>query len=685
MTRILLILLVIFSSRLIAAEEPAVINLTVAAEVENIGFSRSPTLLKDNIFAREGANWNSNKALAAISDSAQIILDLHATYPITNLILQADGNDTYIVDFSLDKNLWRPVWHASADGSGLRRRSVEFLSAESAHYIRIRAGANDGAISISEFQVFSNRPNNWQDLITPPTGPKSFQWTSWLGISTIEKIKSVVLLLALLLLSINLTLAAVNRNDYLNSLRKYCLGALALLSLALWCNLFQFHFSKNIHQHEFYHYYLGSKYSPELGYTRLYRCTIAADRETRIPLYVNNRKIRDLEDNRVVDSASIDSEQSCKNYFSALRWQEFSKDLEWFRNSTNFKTYSKMQLDHGYNATPVWNILGYWIANLTIASDASLFTLSLLDPLLLLVVAVYCYYVFGFEAFCVASIFFGCNFIASYSWTGGAFLRFDWLFWSLLGFGFLKQNKPKRACASLTYAGFLRVFPLAFLGFLFLYPFIQAVSKRKKFSLNALIPRITTTLLCSIILVSLSLIPTKSFKIWDQFFANTHKHFNTRSTNMMGLEPILVSSDENSTHVLFDPFLPDPYSLWKSTLDIRDTALKPTFLLIAILFLGAVSVRCAKLQEWQVAILGISLLPFINLSNYDYCFLVILAFLGARAQLMLLIVGYLSWCGPQLFRDLDQTYLFCSILCTLAIGFSPWLTRSDGDLINSDK
>ena len=34
------------------------------------------------------------------------------------------------------------------------------------------------------------------------------------------------------------------------------------------------------HRHEFYHYYLGSKYSHALGYTRLYECTMIARSRT---------------------------------------------------------------------------------------------------------------------------------------------------------------------------------------------------------------------------------------------------------------------------------------------------------------------------------------------------------------------------------------------------------------------
>ena len=50
-----------------------------------------------------------------------------------------------------------------------------------------------------------------------------------------------------------------------------------------WWNLGRFHFNPFIHYYEFYHYYLGAKYAPELGYTRLYECTVAAEDEYRAP------------------------------------------------------------------------------------------------------------------------------------------------------------------------------------------------------------------------------------------------------------------------------------------------------------------------------------------------------------------------------------------------------------------
>ncbi|TDJ12250.1 MAG: hypothetical protein E2O66_07685, partial [Deltaproteobacteria bacterium] len=51
------------------------------------------------------------------------------------------------------------------------------------------------------------------------------------------------------------------------------LAILGLLAAAGYWNLFQFHYPMFGHSSDTYHYYVGGKYYPELGHTRLYLCT----------------------------------------------------------------------------------------------------------------------------------------------------------------------------------------------------------------------------------------------------------------------------------------------------------------------------------------------------------------------------------------------------------------------------
>ena len=57
------------------------------------------------------------------------------------------------------------------------------------------------------------------------------------------------------------------------------LAILGLLAAAGYWNLLQFHYPMFGHSSDTYHYYVGGKYYPELGHTRLYLCTAIADAE----------------------------------------------------------------------------------------------------------------------------------------------------------------------------------------------------------------------------------------------------------------------------------------------------------------------------------------------------------------------------------------------------------------------
>ena len=667
-----LILIWILLTGICAAQE----NLALKAHPEVSKFSRSAELAIDGKFAPDGATWRSALAIASADSDARLILDLGNPTEIAFIVLQADGNDTYIVDFSLDKSQWMPVWHAAPnlDQIGLQRRALELDSPQRARYVRVRAGQNDGSISISEVQLFSQRPTDWSTLSDTGQSQAPWQWLHALDSAGISRIKELVAVLGLIILVANILLRAVGRSDFLIRSRSVALAGLAIFAAALWCNLFQFHFNSRVHLHEFYHYFLGAKYSPELGYSRLYRCTIAADRETDLKRYAKNRLVRNLDDNSVVNSDSIESQRDCKNFFSAERWSEFKADLKWFRDTASRETYTRMQLDHGYNATPVWGVLGYFLSNIAPASEHSLFMLSLLDPLMLLLCFAIGMLAFGFEATCVAVIFFGTNFIANYSWTGGAFLRLDWLVYSMLGICLLKLKHPLKAVALLTYAGLLRIFPFAFLAFAFLHIVSLAIAARSLTPLRESYKLLVVAVLSAVFWIGVSALPTRSLSVWSEFSANTFKHFSTRSTNMLGLEPLLVARADNSTQVLEDPLLPDPFSEWKSSLHQTSKQLAPTFIAIVSLYLFLLLRRICILEQWQSAVLGLTVLPMIHLANYDYYFLIFLAWLGWPNQLMLLALTWLSWLAPILCQGLDQTYIFASALSTAAIALAPWLT-----------
>lgn len=174
---------------------------------------------------------------------------------------------------------------------------------------------------------------------------------------------------------------------------------MALLAILSFGSYYNFFLSTQIQKHEFFHYYLGAKYSPELGYHGIYRCSMAADFEQgfqeRDPLF----RVTDLRDNE-----------------TRMFWA---------------------------------------VAPRSPRCDG-------LDLVLVLSLFAAIGWAFGFEAACVAAIAWGANPNTGYRWIGDAFLRNVWLWSAMLGLCLLRKGKPGGAGALLTLSSLLRIFPALF-------------------------------------------------------------------------------------------------------------------------------------------------------------------------------------------------------------------------------
>ena len=123
--------------------------------------------------------------VAAISAAKQI--DFTAVLPITQITIQADHNDTYQVDGSLDGVTWTPLWTVpTASAGGLQTRSRAFPppsqqppcpgASTCARYVRVYATAGDGSYSVSELQVFTPQANTAGTYVTAEDN-QGFVWS----------------------------------------------------------------------------------------------------------------------------------------------------------------------------------------------------------------------------------------------------------------------------------------------------------------------------------------------------------------------------------------------------------------------------------------------------------------------------------------------------------------------------
>lgn len=505
-----------------------------------------------------------------------------------------------------------------------------------------------------------------------------------------------------------------SRGKELQRLRDRLLLVIGLGGAFAYCNFGHLHFGNYFHVWDTYHYYMGSKYFPEVGYDLLYDCTTVADLEAggRVAENAKKRIVTDLRDNIMRPTDHLVRDPSiCTSHFSAARWDSYKKDVAFFRGRVNDERWKAIHHDHGYNATPVWTLLGWLLSNLGPATIEQMIVFILLDPLYLALAAAMLYWAFGPRVFALSLIMLGCNFPNRYTWTGGAFLRHDWLFYTVAVVCLLKKEKFFLAGLSLAYAALLRLFP----GLLAIGPLLAGVEYLR---LNKkLDPRFLTFVaggaLGTVLLVGSSF-ALASPDSWVQFAKNTQKHASTPLSNHMGLRTVLSyrpSTVQRQTH---DPTRVDAWQTWKDIRLVKFRELKWAFVLLllgaaAMIYLGlrgsvvpvvdkagAATVAGSEPNRgpvlspeyWVAAAMGVGFITFgAELTCYYYCFMMGVAPLfEKRREVAFALCGMAGLTelsrllsGGARVSELgaDDLYVFMSLASLVAMGVCWWLfTRS---------
>ncbi|MEM9693383.1 MAG: hypothetical protein AAGA56_12615, partial [Myxococcota bacterium] len=130
--------------------------------------------------------------------------------------------------------------------------------------------------------------------------------------------------------------------------KKYVGVMLALASIGAFYDGFKFGYPRYWHRWDQYHYYIGAKYFPELGYKNLYKCAVVAEDEAgvvkhhldrrwgkdkapersvnlRAEMRGKKKKIRDLAgDNLLINVDEILAHpEQCRDRFTEPRWKEY--------------------------------------------------------------------------------------------------------------------------------------------------------------------------------------------------------------------------------------------------------------------------------------------------------------------------------------------------------------------------
>lgn len=244
------------------------------------------------------------------------------------------------------------------------------------------------------------------------------------------------------------------------------LGLSALLSVAVYLDFGVFRYGTYLNEWDFYHYYLGTRYAPELGYTRLYGATWLADAEGGLRYHNSQNAIRDLATAEMVPVASVAAQaQRYRAGFSSERWRDFVADVTWFKQQLPAQRWGLLLSDHGYNGTPAWSFVvgGLVTRHLSVRAPTGRWLMLLLDPALLLAATAAVGLAFGARTAFLMMIFLGTHYLMSWGHLKGALLRMDFAMCSVMAVCLVKKSHYRIAGVLLGWAILSRAFPAFFL------------------------------------------------------------------------------------------------------------------------------------------------------------------------------------------------------------------------------
>jgi hypothetical protein len=483
--------------------------------------------------------------------------------------------------------------------------------------------------------------------------------------SELHVVKAVIATLAFIVLLLERRAAIAHR------VARRSLIVLGVVAISAYFHFGEVPYRGYYHRWEMFHYYLGAKYSEELGYKRLYSCVAVAEARSGHALDVAKRRTRNLDDDSLRLGAEIlERPQACTRHFSAARFDEFARDVAFFRRASGGGEYwAAMQADHGYNPAPAWTLLAKPLANLAPASHRFLFLLSLLDLALMFGALAALAWGFGARAMALAAIFWGTQAASEFSWTGGAFLRQDWLFLLVASIVLMRRRRHVLAGFLLTAAGMLRIFPLL----LWAGPLIVVIADAVR---RGGVSRASQRLLlggalCGALLGGASLWTHDASSLRD-FARRLELRATSAISNHMSLRTLFSASGDNRLEHSLDYSRVNPVENWASERSERLEQLRPLYVVCALcLVLCFVAGAAQSETRWAATSLAVVLVPVLTDPSCYYYSLMIAAvpLTLRRRELELVFVGVaaLGQLAMLHFTWADDRYVALAALYTAVV------------------
>jgi hypothetical protein len=422
---------------------------------------------------------------------------------------------------------------------------------------------------------------------------------------------------------------------------------------------------------DFYVYYMGPKYFPELGYHGLYDAHTIADYEDDFRAYRSMVPVRSLHDYLLVTKGSIvERKDEIVGWFTPQRWQEFKADISVFRAEFIFdRRNSHWAQDHGYNGAPLTTAVnGTLLRQPFLSTEQFAQLMSWADLLLVIGVGASIAYMLGAQWGLLFVIVFSANPLNDYIVVGGSYLRY--LHFGALALGIVALQKKRGVTAGILFAvaTHLRIFAVLYASALLISDLLRPERRRLLLERRRFYLSFAAAGLLLLAATSVLRVPGEQ-NVWVDCAENTLLHSKTYAFNALGLKYPFMYSDEANFEVMASRSRPIDWraevaaTLSRNIVGYRLAAVALTAL--SILYLRRVR------DGGEALFVGLVwMFTFLQVTAYDYVLMSLIPLIFARDQRMWWVVG-VTWGVMCVIALLPVAWAandwgYCAISVTLA-------------------
>ena len=404
---------------------------------------------------------------------------------------------------------------------------------------------------------------------------------------------------------------------------------------------------------EFFHYDVGTKYFPEVGYSGLYEATVVADYEDDPSSLDPDLQIRSLLTYQMEPRpAVIARAEAIRSRFSPERWAAFRSDIAYLREVDGilWKVGESLQ-DHGYNGSPLVTAILGGLASQPFLSTPNYIRLAAWLDLLLVVVAGGLLAIWiGPGTGALFVFLWAVNPFNDPAYTGGAYLRHLHILALLLALIAYTRGRMVLSGGAFAVAALLRVFPSILLAGLAIQ---NLVSRDRRALLRRHAPLYAATAAAVLLLVAAtSFLPAPGGEsAWGEFTQKLSLHSGKLSVNLVGLSYLFLYGDDHNVAAIQRAWEEGRAVDWSAEAGKELAASRGAYLSVLVLLGVALLALFHRGQPHDGLFAGMLLIfACLHLAHYDYVVLTLVPFMfpGRRDALAALAVLWIAAAAVRL-------------------------------------